>query len=393
MTASFSQYSIFQQLTSSRVVSTSNLAGSYNNGVLNNGVGATLIANSVGALVIDSVSLSNSDRVLLVAQTNGNENGIYVVTDAGGVAGVWVLTRSADQQNIEQMKAGQFLSIDAGTVNAGSMYVLVEPLPFELGIDDINFESVQSPGGGSATFTDLTVTGVATFANEGIHILDTNASHDLVIKAGSDLTADRILTITTGDAARTLDISAANVTVSTFGASLVDDASAAAAATTLELGTASDVSFASVTVGNTGLHVLDTNASHDLIIVPGSDLTADRTLSIITSDVNRTINISAANLTLSSFGATLANSASNLAAMTSLGIKRGTTAAYGGGGTSNAFVATGLVATDIVVATILASSNSVSIASAVPTADTLTITFSADPGAATTVQWIAIATV
>jgi len=42
----------------------------------------------------------------------------------------------------------------------------------------------------------------------GLHILDTNSSHDLVIQPGSDLTADRILTITTGDAARTLTFTA-----------------------------------------------------------------------------------------------------------------------------------------------------------------------------------------
>lgn len=66
-----------------------------------------------------------------------------------------------------------------------------------------------------------------------------------------------------------------------------------------------------------------------------------------------------------------------------------TTAAYGGGGTSNAFVATGLLATDIVSAVIRTSTNSVSIVKAVPTADTLTVTFSADPGAGTTVDYIA----
>jgi hypothetical protein len=71
-------------------------------------------------------------------------------------------------------------------------------------------------------------------------------------------------------------------------------------------------------------------------------------------------------------------------------LKANTTAAYAGGGTSNAFVATGLSATSIVTAVILASTNAVSIAKAVPSADTLTVTFSADPGAATTVSWIAI---
>ncbi len=53
----------------------------------------------------------------------------------------------------------------------------------------------------SPTFAGLTL------ENSGLHVLDTNASHDLVITPGSDLSADRILTITTGDAARTLTLS------------------------------------------------------------------------------------------------------------------------------------------------------------------------------------------
>lgn len=63
---------------------------------------------------------------------------------------------------------------------------------------------------------------------------------------------------------------------------------------------------------------------------------------------------------------------------------------WGGGGTSNAFTATGIGATSIVTAVILASTNAVSIVKAVPSANTLTVDFSADPGAATTVSWIAI---
>jgi len=43
--------------------------------------------------------------------------------------------------------------------------------------------------------------------NDGLHLLDTNASHDLIIAPGSDLTADRTLTLTTGDAARTITLS------------------------------------------------------------------------------------------------------------------------------------------------------------------------------------------
>jgi len=59
------------------------------------------------------------------------------------------------------------------------------------------------------------VSGMATLTlpNTGLHLLDTNASHDLIIAAGSDLTADRTLTITTGDANVGLDISGSAIAV------------------------------------------------------------------------------------------------------------------------------------------------------------------------------------
>lgn len=66
----------------------------------------------------------------------------------------------------------------------------------------------------------------------------------------------------------------------------------------------------------------------------------------------------------------------------------GTTEAYGGGGTSNAFTVTGAAATDVASAVIRASTNAVSITKAVLTTNTLTVHFSADPGAATTVDYV-----
>lgn len=65
-----------------------------------------------------------------------------------------------------------------------------------------------------------------------------------------------------------------------------------------------------------------------------------------------------------------------------------TTAAYAGGGTSNTFAATGLTVAAKGSAVIRASTNSVSITKALPGTDTLAITFSADPGADTTVDYI-----
>ena len=131
---------------------------------------------------------------------------------------------------------------------------------------------------GLLTAADAVITGVLTLSNTGLHILDTDASHDLIIKPGSDLTADRTYTITTGDSDRTITLQ---------GNPLLDDWFDQA------LKEASTPIFAGVTLGNTGLHILDTDASHDLIIKPGSDLTADRTLTIITGDADRTLTIEA----------------------------------------------------------------------------------------------------
>jgi len=80
----------------------------------------------------------------------------------------------------------------------------------------VDHSVVRGDGGGkgiqdSGVIIDDTdnVTGMVTLTlpNEGLHLLDTGGDHDLIIKPGTDLGADRILTITTGDVARTITLS------------------------------------------------------------------------------------------------------------------------------------------------------------------------------------------
>tara|TARA_R110000868_G_scaffold112993_2_gene303704 strand:+ start:1531 stop:2187 length:657 start_codon:yes stop_codon:yes gene_type:complete len=68
-------------------------------------------------------------------------------------------------------------------------------------------------------------------------------------------------------------------------------------------------------------------------------------------------------------------------------VKYAGTSVYAGGGTSVAITVTGAAATDLVFAQIQASTNAVSVVKVVPTLNTVTVHFSADPGAATTVQY------
>lgn len=56
--------------------------------------------------------------------------------------------------------------------------------------------------------SDVIIPTVLTVPNTGLHLLDTNASHDLIIKPGSNITADRTFTLTTGDTDMIVDFTA-----------------------------------------------------------------------------------------------------------------------------------------------------------------------------------------
>jgi hypothetical protein len=101
--------------------------------------------------------------------------------------------------------------------------------------------------------TDILVPAIITIPNTGLHLLDTDASHDLIVKPGSNLTSDRTLTVTTGDNSRNLDISASDVTISAFSATYLDDANPAAVRATLGIG--------ADTFGTQLLHVVDEKSS------------------------------------------------------------------------------------------------------------------------------------
>jgi hypothetical protein len=93
---------------------TVNLVATYSNGT--SGVGATLTNNgSQAALVIDGVTLSATDRVLVKNQTSGLQNGIYTVTDTGSVSTNWVLTRATDMDTSAEVDGGDFTFVTSGT--------------------------------------------------------------------------------------------------------------------------------------------------------------------------------------------------------------------------------------------------------------------------------------
>jgi len=197
MTTTLSQTVFSPWLTPVRLVSTSNISGTYYNGPNNNGVGATLTV-AASSLTIDSVLCAVGDRVLLHTQTNTYEQGVYIVYSIGSTV---VLKRAADQQSLEQLKAGENVAVGAGSVNAGNFYTLVEPLPSSLGINALVFNADPSAGGVSFSGGASTANALPVFsdASGNIKAATTTVTLGQALSITGALTASGAITSTAGN--------------------------------------------------------------------------------------------------------------------------------------------------------------------------------------------------
>lgn len=358
MTTTYSQTVLSPWLTPVRLCSTSNVSGTYYNGPNNNGIGATLTV-AASSLTIDSVACAVGDRVLLQTQTNTYEQGIYVVTSIGSTV---VLTRADDMQSIEQMKAGQYVSVGAGSSLAGNFYSLVEPLPQVIGSDDVVFNADPSAGGVSFSGGASTANALVVFSNTSGDIKAASAASTF----GQDLAITGALSCTTS-----FDCSAGDITAgSDSNAGIFESYPATTASGTLRLAAVDSSADVAVTISNADHGQASVYSIPDVGAATGQFLV--KTAALVDGQLIK------------------ASGTAGVVEDAGFSVIANTTAAYGGGGTSNAFTATGLTTSSIVTASILTSTNAVSIAKVVPTANTLTITFSSDPGASTTVSYIAI---
>lgn len=127
------------------VATVANLSGTYANGTA--GLGATLTKATNGALgSIDGYTVLLNDRILVRAQTDGIENGIYTVTALGSGSAPWVLTRSTDADNdpTTEVASGTFVLVQGGSTYANSGFVIATVGAVELGTDDVVFNQFSS---------------------------------------------------------------------------------------------------------------------------------------------------------------------------------------------------------------------------------------------------------
>jgi hypothetical protein len=221
-----------------------------------------------GEQTIDGVALVVGDRVLVKDQNTGSENGIYTVA-----SGAWV--RALDFNTSAKVTPGAFTFVEEGSANADSGWVLTTDGTITLGTTALSFAQFSGAGqitagdglsksgntlnvgtasaqrivvnadtidlatiGTAGTYRSVTVDAYGRISDgtnpttlSGYGITDAQPlDATLTALAGVTTAADKLIYATGADAFATTDLSA-------YGRSLIDDADAAAARTTLGLGT------------------------------------------------------------------------------------------------------------------------------------------------------------
>ena len=149
---------------------TVNLTATYANGT--SGVGATLTNNDTqAAIVLDGVTLSVNDRVLIKNQTSALQNGIYTVTDIGSVSTDWVLTRATDMDTSAEVDGGDFTFVTSGSTWDNTGWVQTST-GVTIGTDSIVWQQFS----GAGTFT----------ASNGVQLVGSDFSG--VVEAGKGVT-------------------------------------------------------------------------------------------------------------------------------------------------------------------------------------------------------------
>lgn len=122
-------------------------ANIYNNG--SSGVGATLTAVVNGALSVDGVAVAATQRILVKNEVAQANNGVYTVTQAGSGILPYILTRASDFDTagtgVDQIDAGDFFLITAGSTLANTSWVQQTPLPITVGTTALVFLQFGAP--------------------------------------------------------------------------------------------------------------------------------------------------------------------------------------------------------------------------------------------------------
>ena len=167
---------------------------------INSGQGATLTNNGANVtLVIDGVTVANTNRILVYNQANAVQNGVYVVSEAGNATTAWQLTRSSDMDtyipnDIDGLDVGDYFYVQEGDTGAGESYVMTAPVgPTIIGFANLTFTQFSA----SQVYTANTAAGLVLNGTVFSAKVDNNTTAfdgggNISIKVGANLTTPNI---------------------------------------------------------------------------------------------------------------------------------------------------------------------------------------------------------
>lgn len=197
------------------------------------------------------------------------------------------------------------LSISTGQVKIDNFTFDGQTITFDTGAYTLTFPSVGPPGNDYVLLSDSS--GVLSWAAQssgGAGLVDGDYGDITVSGTGTVMTIDndavtyaKIQNVSATDKILGRSTVGAGdieeITCTAAGRALLDDATTAAQRTTLSAAASgANTDITSVYLNNTGLKIKDTGGDHGLSIVPGTDLSADRVLTVTTGDAARTITLS-----------------------------------------------------------------------------------------------------
>ena len=302
-----------------------------------NGVGATLTNNAANvALVVDGVSVSNTARILVYAQANAVQNGVYTVTNPGNASAQWVLTRATDADtfglaNPNTLGQGDAFFVTSGDTGAGRTYICNTPGTITFGSTNITFAEISSSqiyaAGTGLNLSNLTFSisntavTAAQYGNDGaVGQFTVNAQGQITNAANVSINASSITVGTLANARTTAD--------SANGASTIvlRDSNGSFAGNVITATTSNATTFNGTTgnftnITGNAVSLTDINASNvtsgtlDNARTTGN--TANSASTIVLRDANGSFGANIVTATFSGNGATLsAINASNISSGT-----------------------------------------------------------------------------
>lgn len=145
---------------------------------------------------VDGVNLSLNDRVLVIGQATGNQNGIYFVDAVGtGSNGTWI--RSGDTNATGELLAGTIVMVTEGVIYADTQWKLTTDDPIVIGTTPLTFEQNSAFAFGNI------------YANNTA-VLATSVGDSLTLTAGNNIS------ITGNNASKTVSIGVTGISLNSI---------------------------------------------------------------------------------------------------------------------------------------------------------------------------------